>query len=267
VIALADLYRAEFRISLATMIQYRAALIIWLLGQVLDPVIYLIVWSTVSTSSGGSVGGYTTGDFAAYFLVLMVVNNLTYTWIMWEYEYRVREGSLSAALLRPVHPIHADVAENLSSKAMSSPFILLTAVLLGLVFQPTFHLVGWAVLAFVPAVALAFVLRFLVEWTLAQAAFWTTRVSSLNQLYFVAMLFLSGQVAPLTLFPPAVQTVAALLPFRWMISFPVELLLGNLTPQQAAIGFAAQAAWIALALILLRLVWRAGVRVYSAVSG
>jgi ABC-2 type transport system permease protein len=157
------------------------------------------------------------------------------------------------------------MSQNLSFKAMSNVHVL-TAVLLD-DFQPTFHLVGWAVLAFVPAVALAFVLRFLVEWTLAQAAFWTTRVSSLNQLYFVAMLFLSGQVAPLTLFPPAVQTVAALLPFRWMISFPVELLLGNLTPQQTAIGFAAQAAWIALALILLRLVWRAGVRVYSAVSG
>jgi ABC-2 type transport system permease protein len=249
------------------MIQYRAALVIWLIGQVLDPVIYLIVWSTVSEASGGQVGGYTTGDFAAYFLVLMVVNNLTYTWIMWEYEYRVREGTLSAALLRPVHPIHADVAENLSSKVMSSPFILLTAVLLGLVFQPTFHPVGWALAAFIPAVALAFVLRFLVEWTLAQAAFWTTRVSSLNQLYFVAMLFLSGQVAPLSLFPPLVQSAAALLPFRWMISFPVELLLGNLTPEETAVGFAAQMVWITLAVILLRFVWRAGVRVYSAVGG
>jgi ABC-2 type transport system permease protein len=265
--ALADLYRAEFRTSLAAMIQYRAALVIWLLGQVLDPVIYLIVWSTVSAAGGGSVGGYTTGDFAAYFLVLMVVNNLTYTWIMWEYEYRVREGTLSAALLRPVHPIHGDIADNLSSKVMSSPFILLTAVLLGVVFQPTFHLEGWAVVAFLPAVALAFALRFLVEWTLALAAFWTTRVSSLNQLYFVAMLFLSGQVAPLTLFPPAVQTVATLLPFRWMISFPVELLLGNLTPQQTVVGFGAQTVWIAVSVVLLRVVWRAGVRVYSAVGG
>jgi ABC-2 type transport system permease protein len=265
--ALAGLYRAEFRTSLATMFQYRASLVIWLIGQVLDPVIYLIVWSTVSVASGGAVGGYTTGDFAAYFLVLMVVNNLTYTWIMWEYEYRVREGLLSAALLRPVHPIHADIAENLSSKAISSPFILLTAVLLGLAFQPTFHFEGWAVVAFLPAGALAFVLRFLVEWTLAQAAFWTTRVSSLNQLYFVAMLFLSGQVAPLSLFPPAVQTLAALLPFRWMISFPVELLLGKLTPQETAVGFAAQAAWIVVAIVLLRVVWRAGVRVYSAVGG
>jgi ABC-2 type transport system permease protein len=135
------------------------------------------------------------------------------------------------------------------------------------IFHPTFHFVGWAALAFVPAVALAFLLRFFVEWTLALAAFWTTRVNALNQMYFVAMLFLSGQVAPLTLFPPAVQTVATLLPFRWMISFPLELLLGSLTTQEMLIGFAAQAAWIAIGLVLLRLVWRAGVRVYSAVSG
>ena len=265
--ALADLYRAEFRTSLATMFQYRASLVIWLISQVLDPVIYLIVWSTVAEVSGGSVEGYTTGDFAAYFIVLMVVNHLTFTWITWEYEYRVREGTLSAALLRPVHPIHADIAENLSSKAVSTPGILLAAGILALIFRPTFDAVGWALVAFIPAVALAFLLRFFVEWTLALASFWTTRVSALNQMYFVAMLFLSGQVAPLTLFPPAVQTVAALLPFRWMISFPVELLLGNLTAQEMLTGFAAQAVWIAISLVLLRVVWRAGVRVYSAVSG
>jgi ABC-2 type transport system permease protein len=234
---------------------------------VLDPVIYLIVWSTVAVASGGQVGGYTTGDFAAYFIVLMLVNHLTYTWIMWEYEYRVREGTLSGALLRPVHPIHADIAENLSSKMVSTPGILVAAVILSLIFHPTFHFIGWAVAAFVPAVALAFVLRFLFEWTLALAAFWTTRVSALNQMYFVAMLFLSGQVAPLALFPPALQTVASALPFRWMISFPVELLLGKLTPQQTLTGFAAQAVWLLLSLGLVRIVWRAGVRVYSAVSG
>jgi ABC-2 type transport system permease protein len=264
---LSGLYAAQFRTSLATMFQYRASLVIWLISQVLDPLIYLIVWSTVAVASGGEVAGYTTGDFAAYFIVLLVVNHLTYTWIMWEYEYRVREGTLSAALLRPVHPIHADIADNLSSKAVSTPGILLAAAVMALIFHPTFHFVGWAVVAFIPAVALAFLLRFIVEWTLAQAAFWTTRVSALNQMFFVAMLFLSGQVAPLTLFPPAVQTVALLLPFRWMISFPIELVLGNLTPQEAITGLAAQAVWIALSLALLRIVWRAGVRVYSAVSG
>ena len=49
------------------MVQYQASLFIWMIGQVLEPLVYLIVWSTVSNGSGGSVGGYTQG-FAGYYL-------------------------------------------------------------------------------------------------------------------------------------------------------------------------------------------------------
>jgi ABC-2 type transport system permease protein len=264
--AFAALYAQQFKTTFATMLQYRAALAIWLIGHVLEPLIFLVVWSTVSASSGGTVGGYTSGDFAAYFILLMLVNHLTYTWIMYEYEYRIRHGSLSFALLRPVHPIHADIADNLTSKVISFPGMLLMALLLALIFRPEFHFLPWAVVAFIPALLLAFVLRFLVEWTLALAAFWTTRVSALNQMYFVALLFLSGQIAPISLLPPPIQTAATVLPFRWMIAFPLDLLLGRLTPLEALTGFAAQAGWLMLSLVLVRLVWRAGARVYSAVG-
>jgi ABC-2 type transport system permease protein len=264
---LLDLYLQQFRTSMATMLQYRASLVIWLIGQVLEPLIYLIVWTVVSTGQGGSVGGITTDEFAAYFIVLMLINHLTYTWIMYEYEYRVRHGSLSFSLLRPVHPIHADIADNVSSKAVSFPAMLLAAFGLGLLFRPAFHFSVWSVAAALPAVVLAFLLRFLLEWCLALCAFWLTRVSAINQTYFVAMLFLSGQMAPLTLMPGWIQTVATVLPFRWMISFPLELLLGRLTPSQAAGGFLAQIIWIGLSWLTMRLVWRAGVRAYSAVGG
>jgi ABC-2 type transport system permease protein len=264
---LIDLYIQQFRTSLATMFQYRFSLVIWLISQVLEPLIYLIVWTVVSKGQGGSVGGYTASGFAAYFILLMLVNHVTYTWIMYEYEYRVRRGSLSFSLLRPVHPIHADIADNISSKAVSFPAMLLAAEGLALIFKPDFHFVGWAALATLPAIALAFVLRFFVEWCLALAAFWITRVSALNQTYFVAMLFLSGQIAPLGLMPGWIQTVASISPFRWMISFPLELLLGHLSPADAGRGFAAQLAWVILSWGVMRLVWRAGVRAYSAVGG
>lgn len=104
------------------------------------------------------------------------------------------------------------------------------------------------------------------EWTLAQAAFWTTRVGAINQTYFVLMLFLSGQIAPLTLLPHPVQVVAAILPFRWVISFPVEVLLGQHTPVEALMGLGAQVAWLIIGIVLVRVVWRAGLRVYSAVG-
>jgi ABC-2 type transport system permease protein len=263
---LATLYVQLMKTSFAAMLQYRLSLVIWMISQVLDPVIYLIVWATVTKASGGSVGGYTAPDFAAYFLALMLVNHLTYTWIMYEYDYRIREGSLSSSLLRPVHPIHSDVADNLSSKMVSTPGLLLVAIVLGVIFRPAVHIVPWALAAAIPAVVLAYIVRFLLEWTLALAAFWTTRVNAINQIYFVVVLFLSGQVAPLSLFPPAIQTIASVLPFRWMVSFPVELILGNLTPLQALAGFAVQAAWLAVCLLCVRLAWRAGVRRYSAVG-
>jgi ABC-2 type transport system permease protein len=263
---LRDLYAQQFKTTFASMLQYRASLVIWMIGHVLEPLVYLIVWSTVSTTSGGSVGDYTTRDFAAYFLVMMLVNHVTYTWIMYEYEYRVREGNLSFALLRPAHPIHADIADNISSKLITLPFMLLIAFVLALIFRPTIAFAPWAIAAFLPAVLLAFLLRFLIEWTLALTAFWTTRVGAVNQTYFVAMLFLSGQMAPLSLFPLPVRIAAAILPFQWMVSFPVQLFLGQLTPVQALEGILAQVVWVGIGFVLLRVVWRAGVRVYSAVG-
>ena len=263
---LLEVYVQQFKTTLATQVQYRAALVIWLIGHILDPVIYLVVWDTVARSSGGRVGTFSTGDFGAYFILLMLVNHATYTWIMYEYDYRIRHGDLSFALLRPIHPIHADIADNVSFKLITFMFMLPTAAGLAIVFRATLPLIPWAWAAFVPALLLAFIVRFLVEWTLAMVAFWTTRVSAINQMYYVAALFLSGQVAPLSLMPFPVQVVATLLPFRWIIGFPVELLLGRLTPGEALTGFAAQAVWLAIGLALLKIVWRAGVRQYSAVG-
>jgi len=264
--SLVDLYTQQFKTTFASMVAYRASLLIWMIAHVLEPVIYLVVWQTVSQSGGGAVGDYTTAQFAAYFIVLMLVDHVSYTWIMYEYEYRVREGMLSPALLRPVHPIHADIADNISAKVVTTPFMLLVAVGLSLIFHPSFTPQAWALVAAILALALAFLLRFMVEWSLALAAFWTTRIGAINQTYFVLILFLSGQIAPLTLFPYPIQVVAAILPFRWMINFPVELLLGRLSPVETITGIAVQLVWVGLAYVLMRLLWRAGVRVYSAVG-
>ena len=264
--ALVNLYTQQFKTTLAMMLQYRAALLIWMIGHVLEPLVYLIVWSVVASTGGGSVGDYTKTQFAAYFIVLMLVNHVTYTWIMYEFEYRIRHGSLSFALLKPVHPIHSDIADNVSSKMITLPFMLAIAAVLAVIFHPALSPEPWAIGLFIPALLLAFLVRFLLEWTLAQAAFWTTRVNAINQTYFVLLLFLSGQIAPLSLMPHPVRILAEILPFRGTVGFPVELLLGRLTLTEALTGLGIQAAWVIIGLVLLRVVWRAGVRVYSAVG-
>ncbi len=264
--ALIELYIQQFKTTLAMMFQYRASLIIWTAGQILEPLVYLIVWSAVASGTGGSVGDYTAADFAAYFIVLMLVNQVTYTWIMYEFEHRVRHGTFSTALLKPVHPIHSDIADNVMSKVITLPIVGLVAVILMLAFNASISPPFWAVLVFIPALFLAFLVRFFLEWTLAQTAFWTTRVSAINQTYFVALLFLSGQIAPLALMPAPIQVVSYIMPFRWLLSFPVELISGRVSATEAAIGVGAQLAWLAVSVILLRFVWRRGVKTYTAVG-
>jgi ABC-2 type transport system permease protein len=263
---LAAVYAAKFRAEFALQVAYRGAIVIWLLGLLLEPIVYLVVWTTVAASQGGAVGGFTAGAFAAYFTVLMIVNQLTFTWHFFFFDWRVREGFFSPLLLRPIHPIHNDIAENLTFKALTFTIVAPVAVFLLISFGAVAETQPWHVVAFVPALVLAMALRFALEWTLALAAFWVTRTSAINESYFVVMLFLSGQVAPLTLFPPLIQTIAYLLPFRWIISFPIETALGRLGPTDILVGYAAQLGWIAIALVILRVGWREGVRRYSAVG-
>lgn len=263
--ALWPVYQAQLRISLAEQFQYRGAILIWLLGLVLQPVIYLTVWSTVAASSGDSVDGYTSRTFAAYFIVAMLVNHATHTSVMWEFESRVRHGALSALLLRPIHPIHRDIATGLAFKGLTMVAALPVAGLLAVAFQPVFTTPPWAVAAFLPVLVLAMALRFAVEWTLAMAAFWTTSVTAINRLYFAVFIF-SGYVAPIDLLPEPAKTIAEVLPFRWMLSFPVELAIGRVGPREALFGIAAQAGWLIVAIIALRIVWRRGIQRYSAVG-
>jgi len=263
---LANIYRAKFRTEIATQFAYRGALVIWLLGLVVEPTVSLVVWTTVARTQGGAVGGFTPGDFAAYFTVLMVVNQLTFTWHFWFFEWRVRNGEFSPLLLRPVHPIHNDIAENLTFKLLTFTIVAPVALLLVASFGATFHSEVWHLITFVPALVLAMTLRFLIEWTLAGAAFWITRTGALNQAYTVVLLFLAGLIAPLSLLPPAIQLIASILPFRWMVAFPVEVALGRTTAPDVLLGLAAQVAWIGIAAVILRLVWAAGTRRYSAVG-
>lgn len=263
---IAEVYAAQLKTSLAVQFQYRMSLVIWMIGRIIQPLIYLVVWTTIARTRGGTVDGYDAGDFAAYFIMQMIVTQATFSWIMWEYDYTIRTGQFSFKLLRPIHPIHADVADNLAYKLLTLAILIPAAGLLAWLFPPTFRPHLWSLLASPLAIVLAFGIRFTLDWTLAMCALWTNRVSAINQTYEVVMIFLSGAFAPLAVMPRPLQLLADYLPFRWLIAFPIELTLGRLSPQAVLFGFAMQLFWLIVALVALRFVWQAGVKQYSAVG-
>ena len=103
-------------------------------------------------------------------------------------------------------------------------------------------------------------------WLLGMISFWTTRVAALYELYFAAELLLSGRLVPLVLMPAWAVGLARWAPFQWTFSFPIEVLVGDLPTGRLLAGLGAQALWTAAGTAAVAVVWRAGVRRYTAVN-
>ena len=107
-------YKANLKTAVAQMLQYRFGILIWAVWGFVGPLISLAVWTAASATRGGTISNgsvtFSQRDFAAYFLVFMVVGHLTMSWDAFEFSYRVQDGNLSPRLLKPLNPIHGDLA-------------------------------------------------------------------------------------------------------------------------------------------------------------
>ncbi len=250
--------RTLFEVYLAYMLEYRAELFLWALAGVL-PLILLGVWK-----EAGSSGGFplSSEEFARYFLMAYLVRQLTVVWVVWEFERDVVEGRLSFRLLRPLDPFWEHLAAHLAERVARLPFVLLLTGVFFLLFpearflpDPQDLLLGLGL------TGLAFLLRYLMQYATAMLTFWSERASSVEEVFFLLYLFLSGTLAPLEVFPEAVRELALLTPFPYLVYLPAAFLAGqkvSLFP-----GLWVMLLWGGVFLGLWRLLWHLGLRRYS----
>src|SRR5262249_17392478 len=140
------------------------------------------------------------------------------------------------------------------------------AAFLAWVFKPTIDATPLGIVVFFFAIWGAYLIRTMALSLLGMITFWTTRVSAIYELYFAVELVLSGRLVPMSLMPSWVQQLANFLPFQWTFGFPIESLVGNLTTSQLLWGLGIQLFWIGVGVGLVNLMWRFGIRRFSAVG-
>ncbi len=256
---------ALIKATWASWLQYRSFFFILAFGWMVPPLIYLLVWSTAA--GGKTIGGLTQGEFVAYYLVLILVNQVTYSQTNWTVGDLIRSGQMNRLLMRPVHPIYDALAGELAGKVVYLAFDVPVVVLLALLLHPELHPTLPNLLAFAPALLMAWALRFCWGYALALLAFWATRADALLAVQDALVFLLAGQVAPVALLPGLLHDAAVVLPFRYMLGFPVEVLTGQVDASGLAAGLAVQTAWLAAALAVSVGLWRLGLRRYSALGG
>jgi ABC-type uncharacterized transport system permease subunit/ABC-type Na+ transport system ATPase subunit NatA len=225
---LVELYAQQFKTTFAAMLQYRASLLIWMISQVLEPVVYLVVWSTVSNSRGGSVGDYDARSFAAYFILMMLVNQVSYTWILYEYEYRVRQGTLDFTLAKPEDAqllVSVQRVEIWKLIDLGLGFAVLATAMLRLGDK----IVVWQAAAFTGRLVAGAVILYSFWLILATLSFWFVRVENILEIF--QSMYQAGRW-PVSLYPGWLRfALTFIVPVAFATTVPAEALTGRLTLQ------------------------------------
>jgi ABC-2 type transport system permease protein len=253
------------RIGVAETVAYRAEFLVWMLTTTM-PLVMLALWTSVAREA--PFRSYSSEDFVAYYLAVLIVRNVAGTWVTWQVSEEVRMGVMSMRLLRPLHPFVAYAVSHLAAVPFRSLVVLpIAGVLLLSSGASSLTREPLQLALIVPSLVLAWLVTFSFMFAIGALAFFITKTLALLNLYFMMFSLFSGYLLPQDLLPGWIARTAEILPFRYMLGVPVELMTRAHAPGEVLGLILGQLAWAAVSLAGALWVWRLGVKHYEAVGG
>jgi ABC-2 type transport system permease protein len=254
-----------FRVGLAEIVAYRAEFIVWILTTNM-PLVMLAIWHAVAED--GPVGRFDQREFTAYYLGVLAVRLLTSTWVVWQLSMEIKDGTLSSRLLRPIHPVFAYAAQHAAGVPMRALVISPILIIMAMSVGDRLALRDPALIAVFAASLLgAWLLIFFTMVLVGALAFFVDSAIAVFELWLAVHAVFSGYLVPLEALPSWIGRAAAVLPLRFMLGFPVEILIGLLPLGPALRQLAVQWGYVLVLYACAMLVWRAGVRRFNAFGG
>lgn len=244
-------------------IQYRGDLLLWMMTEAVTPLISLAIWYTVAATS---TRGLSPQETFTYYILVMFVVTITGAWSGFFTAREILEGEIVKRLIKPVSVFWSFSLQNMGEKIMKLfipiPLFTFALYLWPNVFSPSIF-VGRSWLWFVPSIILAAALAFTLDMAFGVLAFWLEDALQIRNYKDTLEMITSGVLIPLAFMPPAMQQVVNALPFRHIITTPIEILLGRLSTSAILPAIGIQAGWLLASSLILYLLWNHGLKRYA----
>jgi ABC-2 type transport system permease protein len=267
-------YIRILRIALVERMAYRTDFVVSTFLRFLPMVTTILLWTAVYVGAGmsesGQLGGFSLDEMISYLLLVHISRMFSSMPGLAQGIARdIRDGGLKKYLLQPIEMLPYLVSYRAAHKAA---YITMTALPYALLFYLCRHYFtgwpdAWTLAGYVAALLMGFVVGFFFEAAIGMLGFWFLEVSSFLYVINTLTFFLSGHMFPFDLLPGWFAALLRSLPFQYLAYFPATIFLGKVHGLALVQGLVIQLAWATGLIMLASLMYRRGLRRYSAYGG
>jgi ABC-2 type transport system permease protein len=259
------------RTSLIERMTYRGDFFIGTVLRFLPMITTILLWQAIyAGSEQAQLAGFTLNQMIAYLLLVHISRMFSsMPGLAYGIARDIREGTLKKYLLQPIDMIAYLFSYRAAHKAA---YIMTAALPYGLIFFLCSRFFdqfpdALTFAAYVLSLLLAFVVGFFFELTIGMIGFWFLEVTSMMYIVNTVNFFVSGQMFPLDLLAPGLARALKMMPFQYLAYFPATVFLGKVNGDELLFGLLGEACWALFFIIASRVLYRIGLRHYSAYGG
>ena len=229
----------------------------------LPVVIMIFLWKAV-LKSGGIINDLRLEQIISYYFVAYIVSCIVdASEIAREISMSIRAGQINNFLIKPLSYPKYMLQKHVGKKIFQVITISIPSVIFYYIYSENiniqFNHLGWFLFSLIMAVLLNFYIFFFI----GILSFWFIENGGLIQLWRNVMQIITGEKIPLYLFPVTVQAAFFILPFKYVVYFPVSILLEKNVDYGSLL---VQVAWLLVMLLIVRITWNRGCRINEGVG-
>lgn len=243
---------------------YRLNFVMWRVRVVLGLLTGYFLWIAVYANQK-IIFGYTETQMLTYILVASLIQSLVLSTRSIDLAGIINNGDLSNILIKPWSNLKYWFSQDLADKALNMIFSIGEIIILLLLLRPAISLSsGASMLLAIPVLIVATLLYYFINYLMGMMGFWTPQIWAPRFVLMTLLSFIAGNTFPLDILPDKLRNFINLTPFPYLVYLPTKILLGKVTAIDALHGMTIAGIWTMFFYLLVKYVWKKGLRVYGA---
>lgn len=262
-------YLALTRLGVLETIQWRIALFVMVLGNLLFLTLIYFLWKAIFVSAGTDVVNGMTFEMTMVYLALASsLYGVVELYLVWEIGRNIQSGKIVLDLLRPFRYRRYVFWENSGTLVVNFLVTFIpTFIIVRLMTKDTIPL-GWNLLYFFVAFIFSIIINYNIDFIVGTICLYTESIWGINIMKQMIVSLLSGATIPLAFFPDKVVGVVKYLPFKAIYDTPLTLLLTRDPDlQTVASKLAFSLFWVIAISIFSTIFWRVSIKQVTVNGG